>query len=218
MRHLPVACVFFIKQTALDNPKTSIQCAHLNCSTLEIKRYYMCAIQSRDAKYCVSQARRRMNIGNYMPFIAMMIPRETQDFASLLGWRQHIFSTKQAALGNMKASFHCTHWHCFWIKQAALGNLKASFHCSHWHCFWIKQAALGNMKASFHCSHWHCFWIKLAALGNMKASIHCSHWHCFCIMKNTHLNRKSTFRQSTQTLQHNHHRLDKNECRESGYS
>ena len=103
MRHLPVACVFFIKQTALDNPKTSIQCAHLNCFTLEIKRYYMCAIQSRDAKSCVSQARRRMNIGNYMPFIAMMIPRETQDFVSLLDWRQHIFSTKQAALNNMKS-------------------------------------------------------------------------------------------------------------------
>ena len=33
----------------------------------------------------------------------MMIPRETQDFASLLGWRQHIFSTKQAALDNMKS-------------------------------------------------------------------------------------------------------------------
>ena len=137
-----------------------------------------------------------INIGNYIPFIATIIPREKQDFASLLCWRQHIFSTKQAALDNMKASFHCTHWHCFWIKQAALGN----------------------MKASFHCSHWHCFWIKLAALGNMKASFHCSHWHCFCIMKNTHLNRKSTFRQSTQTLQHNHHRLDKNESRESGYS
>ena len=85
MRHLPVACVFFIKQTALDNPKTSIQCAHWNCFILEIKRYYMCAIQSRDAKSCVSQARRRMNIGNYMSFIAMMIPLETQNFASLLG-------------------------------------------------------------------------------------------------------------------------------------
>ena len=108
---------------------------------------------SGDAKFCVST-------GEDAPFIEAMkclsLPRfstrETQNFASLLGWRQHIFSTKQAALSNMKASFHC------------------------------------------------------------------SHWHCFCIMKNTHLNRKSTFRQSTQTLQHNHHRLDKNESRESGYS
>ena len=152
MRHLPVACVFFIKQTALGNPKTSIQCAHWNCFILEIKRYYMCAIQSRDAKSCVSQARMRNEPVRIYVCRCSDFTRETQNFASLLGWRQHIFSTKQAALGNMKASFHC------------------------------------------------------------------SHWHCFCIMKNTHLNRKSTFRQSTQTLQHNHHRLDKNECRESGYS
>ena len=93
-----------------------------------------------------------MNIGNYMLFIAAIIPRETQNFASLLGWRQHIFSTKQPEHGSMKASSHCSHRHCFYI------------------------------------------------------------------IKNTHLNRKSTFRQSTQTLQHNHHRLDKNEGRESDYS
>ena len=85
------------------NTKAGFYCAHLHCLTHDTTRYFTRSKQSRDAKSCVSQARRRMNIGNYMPFIAMMIPRETQDFASLLGWRQHIFSTKQAALDNMKS-------------------------------------------------------------------------------------------------------------------
>ncbi len=41
------------------------------------------------------------------------------------------------------------------IRLAALGNLKARFHCAHWHNLCIKLAALGNLKASFHCAHWH---------------------------------------------------------------
>ena len=95
MRHLPVACVFFIKQTALDNPKTSIQCAHWNCFILEIKRYYMCAIQSRDAKSCVSQARMRNEPVRIYVCRCSDFTLETQNFASLLGWCQHYFNAKQ---------------------------------------------------------------------------------------------------------------------------
>ena len=43
----------------------------------------------------------------------------------------------------------------FCIRLAALGNLKASFHCAHWHNLCIRLVALGNLKANFHCAHWH---------------------------------------------------------------
>ena len=68
--------------------------------------------QSRDAKFCVSQARirnkqmRNMSVNaalfaretqgwainkcDYIPAIAAFFARETQDFASLQGWRRHI--------------------------------------------------------------------------------------------------------------------------------
>ena len=48
-----------------------------------------------------------------MPVIAAIFPRETQDFASTQGGRQYYFHIKHAALGNLKASFHCAHWQCF---------------------------------------------------------------------------------------------------------
>jgi len=39
--------------------------------------------------------------------------------------------------------------------QAALGNLKTSFHCARLHCLCRSQAALGNLKIGFHCMHLH---------------------------------------------------------------
>ena len=38
-----------------------------------------------------------INWGDYMPGIAAFSARETQDFASLLGWRHHYFNTKKCA-------------------------------------------------------------------------------------------------------------------------
>ena len=35
------------------------------------------------------------------------------------------------------------------IKRAALGNLKASFHCTHWHCFFPLKKAFSKTYPSF---------------------------------------------------------------------
>ena len=51
--------------------------------------------QSRDAKSCVSQARMHNKLRRNMPVIAEFFARETQDFASLLGWRHHYKCWKQ---------------------------------------------------------------------------------------------------------------------------
>ena len=53
----------------------------------------------------------------------------------------------------MLASFRRKIYLC--IRLAALGNLKANFHCAHWHNLCIRLAALGNLKANFHCAHRH---------------------------------------------------------------
>ena len=39
----------------------------------------------------------------------------------------HIFAEGKAALGNLKASFHCARLHFLCRRKAALGNLKAAF-------------------------------------------------------------------------------------------
>ena len=38
-----------------------------------------------------------INWGDYVPVITASFARETQDFASLLGWRHHYFNTKKCA-------------------------------------------------------------------------------------------------------------------------
>ena len=92
----------------------------------------------------------------------------------------HYLCRRLAALGNLKASFHCAHLHNLCRRLAALGNLKASFHCAHLHNLCRRLAALGNLKASFHCAHLHNLCRRLAALGNLKASFHCAHLHNLC--------------------------------------
>gem|GEM_PF-2046735 len=47
------------------------------------------------------------------------------------------------------------YFHYLCRRLAALGNLKASFHCAHLHNLCRRLAALGNLKASFHCAHLH---------------------------------------------------------------
>ena len=66
----------------------------------------MCVIQSRDAKSCVSQAMMRINRGEDMPVVAVLIARETQDFVSFHGWCHHCFNVKQARLAIIMFSCH----------------------------------------------------------------------------------------------------------------
>ena len=74
------------------------------------------------------------------------------------------FLIKRAALGNLKASFHCTHWHRFFPLKKEIFRIPPSpfsqrevFLKSSRPSLLIKRAALGNLKAIFHCTHWHCF-------------------------------------------------------------
>jgi len=98
----------------------------LNCFTLEIKRYYMCAIQSRDAKSCVSQARMRNEPVRIYVCRCSDFTRETQNFASLLGWCQHYFNAKQPCKATRKQAFiahictvsHMTHLYFTRSKQS----------------------------------------------------------------------------------------------------
>ena len=63
-----------------------------------------------------------------------------------------------AALGNMKANFHCAHLHN--LSPQGTGDvptalLGAFFENLPVLLLLIKRAALGNMKANFHCAHLH---------------------------------------------------------------
>lgn len=100
------ATLFFIRQAASGNWKAGFHSPYRYCLIHETTRYYVCVIQSRDAKSCVSQAMMRINRGEDMPVVALLIARETQDFVSFHGWCHHCFNVKQARLAIIKFSCH----------------------------------------------------------------------------------------------------------------
>ena len=55
---------------------------------------------------------------------------------------------KQACISALGLQYLCR-------RKAALGNLKASFHCARLQYLCRRKAALGNLKASFHCARLH---------------------------------------------------------------
>ena len=73
----------------------------------------------------------------------------------------------------------------FLIKRAALGNLKANFHCAHWHSFFPLKKGLSKthqssltLKGGSTAFPKPLFsWRRLTALGNLKANFHCAHLH-----------------------------------------
>lgn len=100
------ATLFFIRQAASGNWKAGFHSPYRYCLIHETTRYYVCVIQSRDAKSCVSQAMMRINRGEDMPVVALLIARETQDFVSFHGWCHHCFNVKQARLAIIMFSCH----------------------------------------------------------------------------------------------------------------
>ena len=51
--------IFEVRQATFGNMKAYFHCPCLRCFTHDMTLYYTCTMQSRDAKSCVSQARRR---------------------------------------------------------------------------------------------------------------------------------------------------------------
>ena len=107
----PSAPLHFYTKLGVRNPKASPYWAVDFALYIWTTRYYMWTNQSRDAKSCVSQARmRNKQVRNMavntavdtretqgwhriqvriLPGIVVFIARETQNLASLLGWRHH---------------------------------------------------------------------------------------------------------------------------------
>ena len=66
-----------------------------------------------------------------------------------VGEKLHLgIDCKQACISALGLQYLCR-------RKAALGNLKASFHCARLHFLCRRKAALGNLKASFHCARLH---------------------------------------------------------------
>ena len=89
--------IFWTKQAASGNRK-AVFIAPVGTVFIYENNAILCsANQSRDAKSCVSQARMRNKQMRNMPAITALFARETQNFASLLGWRHCYFDTKKRA-------------------------------------------------------------------------------------------------------------------------